>query len=160
MSAAAKIIVATVTTARINVLILLSKRNDNRDHSIHGTSIHSDNNIDTPRLGLFMESVCTQLFYLPLVIESYTAVLTTYINGYKYDTILKALFVFICSILYCIFTIDGEYENLQRVRILVDDVSLYVSSWNRALRLESYLSSSKQQQAAKRGEMSQILHVM
>ena len=28
------------------------------------------------------------------------------------------------------------------------------------LRLESYLSSSKQQEAAKRGEMSQILHVM
>ena len=91
-----------------NVLILLSKSNDNRDHSIHGTSIHGDSNIDTPRLGLFMGSVCTQLFCLPLVIESYTAVLTTYINGYKYDTILKALFVFICSILYCIFTIDGE----------------------------------------------------
>ena len=54
----------------------------------------------------------------------------------------------------------GVYQNLQRVRILVDDISLYESSWNRALRLDSYLSSSRQQQAAKRGEMSQILHVM
>ena len=52
------------------------------------------------------------------------------------------------------------YENLQRVRILVDDISLYENNWNRALRLESYLNSSRQQQATKRGEMSQILHVM
>ena len=116
-----------------------------------------DNSIDTSKLGRFMGSVCTQLFCLPLDIESYT-VLTTCINGYnKYDTILKALFKFICLILYCIFTIDGEYENLQRARILVDDIILYESNWNRALRLESYLSSSKQINAAK---MSQILHVM
>ena len=53
-----------------------------------------------------------------------------------------------------------DYQNLQRVRILVDDISLCKSSWNRALRVELYLSSSRQQQAAKRGEMSQILHVM
>ena len=107
-----------------------------------------DNSIDTSKLGRFMGSVCTQLFCLPLVIESYT-VLTTCINGYKYDTFLKALFKFICLILYCIFTIDGEYENLQRARILVDDISLYESNWNRALRLESYLSSSKQINTAK-----------
>ena len=54
----------------------------------------------------------------------------------------------------------SPYEILQRVRILVNDISLHKSSWNMALRLELYLSSSKQQQAAKRGEMSQILHVM
>ena len=41
---------------------------------------------------------------------------------------------------------DGEYHSLQRVRILVDDISLYKSGWNRALRLETYLNSSRQWQ--------------
>ena len=132
-----------------STLIVLSTRTHKRE----------SNGNKSIQLGRFMGSVCTQLFCLLPITESYT-VLTTCINGYKYDTILKALFVFICLILYWIFTIDGEYQNLQRVRILVDGISLYESSWSMALRLESYLSSSKQQQAAKRGEMSQILHVM
>ena len=38
---------------------------------------------------------------------------------------------------------NDEYQNLQRVRILVNDISLYESSWNRALRLESYPRNSK-----------------
>ena len=119
-------------------------------------SNHKDDNNNN---GLFMGSVWTPLFCLIITMRSSTE-LTTCTLGNKYDIILKALFVFYCSILYWIFAIDGEYQNLQRVRILVDNISLYESSWNRALRLESYLSSSKQQQAAKRGEMSQILHVM
>ena len=52
------------------------------------------------------------------------------------------------------------YQSLQRVRILVDDISLYGSSWNRALRLGSYLNSKNHQQANKRGKKSQILHLM
>ena len=44
---------------------------------------------------------------------------------------------------------EGWYQNLQRVRILVNDISLYKSSWNRALRLELYPRNSKQLNAAK-----------
>ena len=128
---------------------------------INNTTIESsvDNSNDTSQIRWFMGSVCTPLICLIVAMEI-SAVLTTCILGYKYDIILKALFVFNYSILYWIFTIDGEYQNLQRIRILVDDIILYESSWNRALRLESYPRNSKQQQAAKRGEMSQILHVM
>ena len=122
----------------------------------HGSNSNNDNSIGVSQLCLFMGSVCTLLF-LVLIAMRYFTTLATCIQEYAYDIILKALFVFNCSILYWIFTIDGEYQNPQRVRILVNDISLYESSWNRALRLELYLSSSKQINAAK---MSQILHVM
>ena len=128
-------------------------------NNVSNNASSGDESIDTFRLGLFMGSVCTQLFCLVLVIKSHS-VIAKCIQECDYDIILKALCVFICSILYWIFTIDGEYQNLQRIRILVDDIILYESSWNRALRLESYPRNSKQQQAAKRGERSQILHVM
>jgi len=78
----------------------------------------------------------------------------------KYDTIQETLFIFHCSILYWIFTIDGEWQILHRVRTLVDAINRYKSNWNRILMIESYPNRSKQQQANKPGEISQILHVM
>ena len=138
--------------------IMKNMKNKNKININNTTITSSDDNsdINTAQPRLFMASVGTQLSCLVLKMES-LIVLATCIIRYKYDTILEALFVFHCSILYRIFTIDGEYQNLQRARILVDDISLYKSSWNRALRLEPNLSSSRQMNAAK---MSQILHVM
>ena len=142
----------TLTTNSCNDDGMNIMKNKNRKNSNNTTITSSDDNsIDTSQPRLFMGSVDTRLFCLVPGMES-LIVLATCIFGYKCDTILEALFIFHCSILYWIFTIDGEYQNLQRFRILVDDISLYKSSWNRALRLESYLSSSKQQQANKRGE--------
>ena len=96
----------------------------------------------------FMESVYAQLLWLLLAMRSYT-VLATCILQYKYDIILKALFVFNCLILYWISTIVGEYQSLPRVRILANDINLHKSSWNRILMIESYPNSSKQINAAK-----------
>ena len=67
-----------------------------------------DNSNDTFQIRLFMGNVFAPLFCLIIAMRSST-VLTTCILSYKYDNILKALFVFNCSILYLywIFTIDG-----------------------------------------------------
>ena len=149
----------TTTNCINNGMNIIKNKNRKNNNNTTITSSDDNSDINTAQPRLFMASVGTQLSCLVLKMES-LIVLATCIIRYKYDTILEALFVFHCSILYRIFTIDGEYQNLQRARILVDDISLYTSSWNRALRLESYISSSKQQQANKRGKMSQILHVM
>ena len=76
------------------------------------TSLDDNSNINTAQPRLFMGSVCTRLFCLVLEMESLIVLATCIIVGFKYDTILKGLFVFNCSILlYWIFTIDGEYHT-------------------------------------------------
>ena len=74
---------------------------DNKKQHINNTMItSSDNNsIDTSQLRLFMGSVYTQLFCLVCVMR-HDIVLATCTQEYAYDIILKALFVFNCSILY------------------------------------------------------------
>ena len=95
--------------------IMKNMKNKNKININNTTITSSDDNsdINTAQPRLFMASVGTQLSCLVLKMES-LIVLATCIIRYKYDTILEALFVFHCSILYRIFTIDGEYQNLQR----------------------------------------------
>ena len=84
--------------------------NTNNKNNINNTmtKLSDNNSIGTSKLGLFMGSVCTQLFCL-LTTMRRDIVLATSIQEYAYDIILKALFVFNCSILFWIVTIDGEY---------------------------------------------------
>ena len=68
----------------------------------------TDNNNGTSQISSFIGSICAQLFYLLLTMGSYYVVIPICIPIYKYDIIQEALFIFHCSILYWIFTIDGE----------------------------------------------------
>ena len=88
---------------------MISNDDNNSNKNINNTAITSsdDNDINTAQPRLFMGSVGTRLCCLVHGMDS-LIVIATCIFGYKYDNILEALFIFHCSILYWIFTIDGE----------------------------------------------------
>ena len=83
---------------------------DYENETITATTLTTTKCDDISQLRLFMGCVYTELFCLVCVMRR-DIVLATCLQQYAYDIILKALFVFNCSILYWIFTIDGEYQK-------------------------------------------------
>ena len=120
----------------------------------------TNNNNGTSQINLSIRSVCAQLFYLLLPMESYYVVLTICILAYKYDTNPRS-FVYI-PLFDIILDLHNRWgvSNSTKGLDLSNAINRYESNWNRILMIESYPNHSKQQQANKPGEISQILHVM